>query len=161
MEIFEKVKNAYIEGRVTKYHWSSDGSCCQFYYIGIDNHGCSAEFATTISRDMAVELLSYNYDRSSGGVLNTIGTLKHFCDILFILEDLRTRSIIGQPYKIDGAIAYCLYKIKDIYENASKSIEIEFSKLRENSSLKVYDQYWEFMLEQQTLDEFVNNLIKK
>ena len=54
----ESVRKAVEEGRVTLIRWSSDGSCCEFLYKGIDNHGMPSEFLTTLNKNNAIAAIS-------------------------------------------------------------------------------------------------------
>lgn len=45
----ELVRKAFVEGRVRYFKWTKDGSCCEFYYNGIDHHGMPCSFSSSLN----------------------------------------------------------------------------------------------------------------
>ena len=67
----EKVRKALEEGRVSRFRWAKDGSCCEFYYSGIDNHGLPCTFMSDLNRENSLFVFGgiyiYPYNKKEGG----------------------------------------------------------------------------------------------
>lgn len=57
----ELVRKALEEGRMIHFRWSKDGSCCEFYYRGIDNHGLPSTFLSSLNIENSIFVFSGIY----------------------------------------------------------------------------------------------------
>ncbi len=57
----ELVRKALKEGRMMEFRWNSDGSGCEFYYRGEDNHGLPCTFKSALNRDNSIYVFSGEY----------------------------------------------------------------------------------------------------
>lgn len=54
----ELVRKALMEGRVLYFKWSKDGSCCEFYYNGIDHHGMPCSFSSSLNAENSIAVFA-------------------------------------------------------------------------------------------------------
>lgn len=54
----ELVRKALEEGRMIRFRWNKDGSGCEFYYKGIDNHGMPCDFLSSLNIENSIFVFS-------------------------------------------------------------------------------------------------------